>query len=226
MSTAIIPITALLSCKLYCSRLPLSLFIQFSYELPVLSILTSASQTLCCQNLPLLEFLISNGADVNMETMQGSHLHRNRHKPNGTPLGTTALDIAAVRCSPIFLQRLIDHDAKLEKSNALHAAAAALGVDTEDRIPILQYLLDQGMDVNAIEGFSEDSKILPGERALGTPLHYAARWGHVNLVKFLLAHGADPTIEGTQGSGRPLDWAREKHGVGDGELISLLSSEV
>lgn len=41
-----------------------------------------------------------------------------------------------------------------------------------------------------------------GERysfALGTPLHYAAEEGNLELVLFLLHNGADPSIKNTKG---------------------------
>ena len=39
-----------------------------------------------------------------------------------------------------------------------------------------------------------------------TPLHYAARHGHVKVMEILLDHGADPTKKGT-GCGTPMQWA-------------------
>jgi ankyrin repeat protein len=43
-----------------------------------------------------------------------------------------------------------------------------------------------------------------------TPLGYAARWGHVEMVKVLLDSGADPNKSGASWS-TPLSWARRKH---------------
>ncbi|MFE2046836.1 ankyrin repeat domain-containing protein, partial [Streptomyces sp. NPDC059477] len=42
----------------------------------------------------------------------------------------------------------------------------------------------------------------------GTPLCAAACWGHTDVVRELLAHGADPGLREERGSGRtPLEWA-------------------
>ncbi|MEV6544160.1 ankyrin repeat domain-containing protein [Streptomyces sp. NPDC051665] len=47
-----------------------------------------------------------------------------------------------------------------------------------------------------------------GIGAEGTPLCAAACWGHVETVRELLAHGADPNVREDHGEGwSPLDWA-------------------
>jgi len=37
-----------------------------------------------------------------------------------------------------------------------------------------------------------------------TLLHYAAYGGHLNVVEFLLEHGADPNVQGVEGNAPPL----------------------
>jgi hypothetical protein len=55
-----------------------------------------------------------------------------------------------------------------------------------------------------------------------TPIYMAAASGSATCVKYLLAHGADPTV--VSNSGRtPLDRAKEK---GDSEIIALLQKAV
>ena len=116
------------------------------------------------------------------------------------------LDFAAALCSVDILVVLLDHGACLDQSNAMHAAA---GSSATDRFPIVQCLLDRGMDVNALE-FARDrefASVWGGVRAFGTPLHYAFERGNRDMVKFLIERGAheqlrDPLLRRT-----PAEWA-------------------
>jgi uncharacterized protein len=47
------------------------------------------------------------------------------------------------------------------------------------------------------------------EEYQSTPLGMAVRWGHVEMVEFLLKNGADPNKSGAEWS-KPLVWARKK----------------
>ena len=60
-------------------------------------------------------------------------------------------------------------------------------------------LIRYGADVNYVD-----------DEYRSTPLGYAARWGHVEMVKVLLDSGADPNKSGASWS-TPLSWARRKH---------------
>ena len=62
-------------------------------------------------------------------------------------------------------------------------------------------LIKHGADVNYID-----------EEFRSTPLGYAARWGHVAMVKLLLESGADPNRSGAPWS-TPLAWAQKKNNV-------------
>jgi ankyrin repeat protein len=59
-------------------------------------------------------------------------------------------------------------------------------------------LLDHGADINAVD-----------EEYRSTPLGIAARWGNLEMVKFLLSRGADPNLSGAPWS-KPLTWAHKK----------------
>jgi ankyrin repeat protein len=68
-------------------------------------------------------------------------------------------------------------------------------------------LLDYGAEIDPID-----------DEYRSTPLGLAARWGHTDMVEFLLQKGADPHKSGARWSG-PMAWAtRNKHS----EVISIL----
>ena len=66
-------------------------------------------------------------------------------------------------------------------------------------VPKARLLLQHGADVNYID-----------DEYRSTPLGYAARWGHVEMVKLLLESGADPNKSGASWS-TPLAWARRRN---------------
>lgn len=43
-----------------------------------------------------------------------------------------------------------------------------------------------------------------------TPLGWACRWGHEELVRVFLEHGADPVEDDAEPWARPLAWAEKK----------------
>jgi len=106
---------------------------------------------------------------------------------------------------------LLNHRARLDISNALHAAAAG-GENEWERVKIIHFLLKKGMDINKLE-FAGDGDFPRqfGNRAYGTPLHYAAAWGWGENVECLIKNGADPNSEAFSYNtgkhrGTALDW--------------------
>jgi ankyrin repeat protein len=59
-------------------------------------------------------------------------------------------------------------------------------------------LIEHGADIDPLE-----------DEYQSTPLGMAARWGHGEMVEYLLAQGADPNKSGAAWS-TPLAWARKK----------------
>jgi len=68
----------------------------------------------------------------------------------------------------------------------------------EGNIPKAKLLIESGADINPIE-----------EEYQSTPLGMAVRWGHRDMVAYLLSQGADVTKSGTDWS-TPLSWAQKK----------------
>ena len=52
-----------------------------------------------------------------------------------------------------------------------------------------------------------------------TPLHEAAKWGHLAIVKFFITQGADVNVKGTDGRS-PIHLAIER---GNKDVIELLT---
>ena len=66
-------------------------------------------------------------------------------------------------------------------------------------VPKARLLIEQGADIDYVD-----------DEYRSTPLGYAARWGHVPIVNFLLDSGADPNKSGAPWS-TPIAWARKKN---------------
>jgi hypothetical protein len=175
----------------------------------------------------LLQFLISLNADLNMETRRDSANIRNIHRRFGQPSSTRPLDVAAGRCSVVEVCTLIEAGARLDLSNPLHAAAARDESEASDAVAILDFLVNEkGCDINQIEHLPADS-IHAHAGPFGTPLMYAAIEGNVEVVKWLLANGADKAIQGTCDSGDASQWVKNwMHGEWDNSEILRLLNDV
>ena len=97
-----------------------------------------------------------------------------------------------------------------ERAQALRAAALC------ERLPVIDQLLDTGIDVNRL---IEE----------GTALHWAAWEAKLASVRHLIARGADFRLADPQHQGTPLGWAKHRvaecphaHPGGHGEVIRLL----
>jgi cytohesin len=127
------------------------------------------------------EFLIREGALVNAEAVaQG---------------GTTALHYAALGGSKEVVELLISKGAVIDArdKNALKALPLAAMADSTDIVKRINYLR-YAREVNA------------KDKDGWTPLHYAARSGHKDVVLLLIDHGADVNAEAPDKS-KPLDHA-------------------
>jgi len=75
-------------------------------------------------------------------------------------------------------------------------------------VPKARLLIEHGADLNYVD-----------DEYRSTPLGYAARWGHVEMVRLLLDSGAHPTKAGASWA-TPLAWARKKNHVAVERLLT------
>lgn len=102
----------------------------------------------------------------------------------------------------------------------LHSALAKAG--RPHYLFVIRLLVEHGADVNArtVPG-RETGAFMRDVRTSGeTPLHRAAAYAGVEIVEFLLAHGADPEARDANGDS-PLSWASAH--LRPGAILSLLA---
>lgn len=190
-------------------------------SLPVFEILLShgwdvntsflGGQTALLNLLPhveLIKWLLAHGADPNL----GPPLSPQPRSLPATDSGAV-LDTAASIAIPETFGLLLQHGAKLENSLPLHATAASTSKADDESIPMMEYLLHLGVDIDG----SDEAR---GFRALGTPLHYAIREKMTERVKFLLMRGSNVNVAG-RGGITALMLAQQ---TGKEELIALVES--
>jgi hypothetical protein len=92
---------------------------------------------------------------------------------------------------------LFDRGGNIKRGQLLYNAVQRASPDARE---LVSFLLDRGISINDIQyqnyARSWRDRFPFG---LGTPLHYAAQEGKVQLVKLLLYRGADPTVKDTKG---------------------------
>ena len=79
----------------------------------------------------------------------------------------------------------------------------------QPNLKLVKLLIDRGADVNQHDGLEKE-----------TPLHYAAKYGNVELAKLLLKAKADPKAKEFHGK-TPLDLAKESRHQ---DIVKLLES--
>jgi hypothetical protein len=116
------------------------------------------------------------------------------------------LSIAFKEAPFTAIQLLLEHGGSLKHGQVMHYAAMR---ELDDRLEVLQYLLDRGHSVNDIMYQScGDEYYFHMYSGIGAPLHYAAGKGLLDSVKLLIQHGALPQTRDPLGQ-TAADWARK-----------------
>jgi hypothetical protein len=147
--------------------------------------------------IPLIDLLCDRGADAEA-TLHGAALH-------GYPAAVEALIRRGAHVDPpvaAMLNRVEEFKRLLPGSTAAERHLSLAIAAHDGRLEIARLLLDAGEDpsrYNPVGGHSH-----------GTPLHHAAGFGHLELVKLLVARGARTDLKDVLWHGTPLEWAQHE----------------
>ncbi|KAI9680247.1 MAG: hypothetical protein M1822_007246 [Bathelium mastoideum] len=116
------------------------------------------------------------------------------------PMGHTAMQRAASSASLETLQLLAAHGGTIQNTDLVAHAAFAYCNSGRDRLPIIQYLLEQGVPIDAYymsqssawKSVDNSMFLTYGEQ---NALHLAISHGKKELVQLLLERGADAKLE-------------------------------
>ena len=136
-------------------------------------------------DVALLAKLLRAGADVSVETGDGTLLH------TLTTWGGADTITAAPRMAVMLMEAGVDVNAIDPESGRTPLMEAVLS----DNLPLVRVLLEHGADVSLAD--KEDG---------ATALHLAADRASAECVKLLIEHGADVNARETDGM-TPLQWA-------------------
>jgi hypothetical protein len=104
------------------------------------------------------------------------------------------------RCDPVALTDNRDRGWLAGRSLLHDLSGARHRMPVEDQCTLASMLLDAGMRLDVRDDLLKS-----------TPLGWACRWGHVELVRLLMARGADPIEADAEPWATPRAWAA-KHG--------------
>lgn len=135
----------------------------------------------------MLRWLLEHGADPNL---------RAARLPGTLGEKGTPFAYAAQLSSPTALETLLEYGAELDPQAIFYAIH--MGRGQANCTATLEALIQHGADVNYV------SKSWP------TPLHHAVRWGQLEKLKLLLAHGADPEVRSLNTNMSALEYAKEQ----------------
>lgn len=107
-----------------------------------------------------------------------------------------------------FLEKGVDPNFSFAKTgeNALHYTICKTS-EIDSRTEIVQLLVNAGTDVNkkTIKGVETLCFMRDAFLKAETPLHRAAAYGNVAIIKMLLSAGADPSMKDANGD-TPMSW--------------------
>ncbi|KAL4783317.1 putative hspc200 [Aspergillus varians] len=181
----------------------LSYFLDTKWDINATAQTYPAVLSFAVQDEDMTFWLLDHGADPNQQCL----------------IDLTPMSMA-MRDAPIsIIKLLLDRGADVHRGQLLHHAVHR----KSDEIAVLDLLLDKGASVNRKmyddHPFSWSMYFFMG---LGTALHDAAEEGKVNVVRYLLDKGADPTIK--DGRDRtPLECVEASEHP---EIVAILKSAI
>jgi ankyrin repeat protein len=109
----------------------------------------------------------------------------------------------------------------IHKGQLLHYAAMRL---LEDRVEVLKFLFSKGLSSvnNIMYQDRPEAYIQNMYSGLGTPLHFAAGRGLLDVVELLIERGADPRTKDPTGM-LAVDWANYRDHQGVAKFLQPLS---
>lgn len=151
-------------------------------------------------NETLVRWFLSHGADPNVQAPR---------------LARTPIMAAGAHAPLPLVQLLYAHGAS--HLDVLQSAAES---PTAGRLPVMEFLLDDGADIDAVKWqHHPESYESFNALELGTALHYAAKNGYADRVEFLLMRGAKTDVLDSTGK-TALDLAREYRRDNTATLLS------
>ncbi|KAJ6028644.1 hypothetical protein N7540_004220 [Penicillium herquei] len=141
--------------------------------------------------MDLIRWLLDKGADLNQRCQE--YMDR------------TTLSVAIEEAPWSIIELLLNHGGSLQAGQLMHYAALR---QLDDRLDVIQFLIDRGLEVNMIT-YQDcgDEYYFNLYSGIGSPLHYAAGRGLLDSVKLLVQNGATPRIKDPIGK-TPADWAK------------------
>ena len=125
--------------------------------------------------------------------------------------GATALHFAAIHNNRAIVDLLLAEGANPEAEDDEFESTPINWANEAGHTDMVQYLYERGTRVGfylaAAFGLTDRLRALIDQnisqinmmRGYGTPIHFAALWGHPVIVQILLNHGADPQIRNMNG---------------------------
>jgi ankyrin repeat protein len=170
------------------------------------------SGTLLTFHPQIIAYLLSKGADPNTQTNE-----------NGASVLAGLAYVNEVEGVKILLEHGAEPNRGRSESGETPLHHALAGNTDADRTELIRLLISHGADVNATTkpgvvsfNFWRDARTR-GE----TPLHRAAAYGSIGIIRMILNAGADPMIRDVNGDS-PLGWASWHRRPR--EVIDLLSA--
>ncbi len=139
------------------------------------------------KHLGLAECLITLGANLLIKDSEGKDLIQLACEILNLPLLELLVNSNVPLPDEVLCDTVIYYSQTKVKRSLLHFLIMVMGEKRQDCPEIVAFLLKKGMDFNSVDewGF--------------TPLHYACRWGLINLVNQLLEQGAPLETKSSKG---------------------------